>query len=235
MGNELTHVGGEVLSHPFDKRETDRVERRAVSLYGTAQQTTVQFAAELRRLQDGGAHLSRGYANFGEYAEHTFEGLTKVNAQMISRQGAVLLILEANGRIKLEGKGENLPGTTGVRVLAKLLKEYGQDTMLQIYDRAAENGKVLEANVVAAQRELLTPPVHELGEGAKPEVEPDEGEDDWSEGHSDKVQELIDNIRDLSWNLPESADELSEAIERLKAEVANESTSEDQQWLNSKR
>jgi hypothetical protein len=185
-------------------------------------------------LQEGQAHLTRGYSNFGTYAEHAFEGLSSVNAFAISRQGRILVILENIGRISLAGQGENLPGTTGVRALAKILKDFGEEAMLAVYDRALETGgKVIEETVVAATRELVAPLVHELGEGS--EEEPEEDEEYEESQVSEKQSELIDHIRDLSWELPESEPEMREALDRLKREQEGKSSPEDEEWLASRR
>lgn len=237
MSNTLTPVNSQVLDR-FTKKDTERVERKAISLYEQTQKTSVQFAAELHRLQEGAAHLTRGYSNFGEYAEHTFEGVSAVNAFAISRQGRVLVLLEANGRISLEGKGTNLPGTTGVRALAKVLKDLGEEAMLAIYDEAAKSDrKVIEDTVLAACQKLIAPKVAELGESSlEPEEEDeDEDEDEPEAKLPEKVQELIDHIRDLTFELPDSVTELLESTERLKGELGDEDATKDEAWVNSKR
>lgn len=197
MTNSLTPVSQEVLE-PFTRQDADKVERRAVSLYEQAQKTSVQFAAELYRLQEGSAHLIRGYSNFGEYVEHLFEGVSSVNAYAIVRQGKVLVILEQNGRISLAGKGENLPGTTGVRALAKILKDLGEEAMLAIYDEAAKSDrKVIEDTVLAATQKLIAPKLHELGEGSEEPEEDEEDEEDEEEATLTEDQEsLLDSLSD---------------------------------------
>lgn len=195
MANDLTPVSGEVLE-PLTKAQTNQIERHARSLYGEAQRSAVQFAAELRRLQDGGAHLIRGYPNFGAYAESLFEGLSSINAQQMSRQGNVLLILEREGRISLAGKGTNLPGTTGVRVLSVVMKKLGQEKMLEIYDRAFASGrKVIDQTVNAAMAELVAPPVHELGEGSVEEPEDDDDDDGYTQ-LPEEIEALLEQMGD---------------------------------------
>lgn len=218
MSTQLTRVnGGEVLGPPLARNEADRIERRALTLYGDAQRTTVQFAAELRRLQDGQAHLARGYPNFGTYVERTFDGISAASASQISRQGAVLLVLEDNKRISLEGKGKDLPGTTGVRALASILKTFGEDAMLKVYDMARGSGrKVVAETVMAAAQELVrSEEPAELGPGSvdldEPPEEPEEA-DEYNEDH----QELYDR---LQW-LREHIDGVSDAISLKQPERA---------------
>src|ERR1700730_8346179 len=139
----------ELLPQALTRQNALDLERHATRLYQTGQRTVVQFAADLYRLQEGQAHLVRGYTDFGEYCESRFEGLRRGNAMQISRQGRVLLVLEAAGRINID-KGENLPGTTGLRSLAKLLKDFGKDAMIEIHDHAALSGLVTDERVAAA-------------------------------------------------------------------------------------
>lgn len=197
MSKSLTPVSSEVLE-PFTQKDTDRVERRAIDLFEQSQKTSVQFAAELYRLQEGAAHLNRGYSNFGEYVEHTFEGVSSSSAFAISRQGRVLVLLEANGRISLADKGRNLPGTTGVRALAKILKDLGDEAMLAIYDEAVKSDrKVTEDTVLAATQKLIGPKVAELGEGAVEEPEEELEEDEEPPAELDEeVESVLNSIGD---------------------------------------
>jgi hypothetical protein len=229
----------EVLGPALSRSETLGLERHATKLYETGQRTVVQFAADLYKLQEGQAHILRGFTNFGEYASTRFEGLGAVNAMQIARQGRVLLVLEKAGRINID-KGENLPGTTGLRALAKILKDLGADTMVAIHDRAALSGKVTDERVAAATAELIAPQVHELGAGVDEAPTEDDEDEDEENGYDDdkmppKVRELIEYIRDLSWELPGSAEDITKATERLKDEIANADTSEDSKWIESKR
>lgn len=89
------------------------------------------FAAELRRLHDGGAHLVRGYENFALYAQQTFDGLTANAAKQLSRQGGVLLTLARQGRIDLDGR--SLPvATTALRALSVVQNSFGEQAMLAV-------------------------------------------------------------------------------------------------------
>jgi hypothetical protein len=201
MSTELVE-GAEMPVVALTKRETDKLERRALSLYTDAQRTTVLLAVELRRLQEGGAHLLRGYANFGDYVEATFEGISKPSAQQISRQGQVLLLLAAEGRCSIEGRGENLPGTTGVRALAVILNRYGPEAMLAVYDAAVETGRGVIAETVAAgvAREIdaARPELGEGDGGAGSEDDPDAepGDDDPDHGYDDDADEDTHELRD---------------------------------------
>lgn len=195
----------------------------------------MQFAVYLRELQDAQAHLMRGYSNFGTYCEATFEGLTAVSAQNLSRQGHTLMLLEEKGRIDL-AKKDNLPGTRGVRALTSILKKLGEEQMLAIYDQAmASDRKVTDKTVQAATALLVRTQPLELDAPEDMTVDPDEDEEDEDEGIPIKQSELIDRIRDLSWDLPESMGELQEALAQLKAETEGKDNSPDQKWIESKR
>jgi hypothetical protein len=218
----------------FSRQEALDLERHATKLYETGQRTVVQFAADLYRLQEGQAHLLRGFTNFGEYAESRFEGLRATNAMQISRQGRVLLVLEEAGKINID-KGENLPGTTGLRSLAKLLKDFGADAMIEIHDKAALSGKVTDERVAAAVAELIAPQLkHELGPASEPaEEDAEEDEAGYTEEHSellDKLSEIHDCLYALSDAITadkkerakQRFDELVEEVRELEAALAAE-------------
>jgi hypothetical protein len=152
----------EVLGPRLSKGEARPLENQAKRHYRAAGRNLARFAADLRRLQDGEAHLTRGFSSFGAYAEHTFDGLSAANAKKISAQGAVLLALERHDRITLVDQTSPPPGATGLRALAAVLSAHGEDTMLAIYDKAARlrpGRAVVDTTVNLAVRGLLTPPV----------------------------------------------------------------------------
>lgn len=201
----------EVLEAPqLGKRDALSLERQARRHYQTGVRNLMFFAVDLRRLQDGGAHFTRHFDNFGDYVEHTFDGLTAANAKQLSRQGAVLLALERAGRVTLEGHARDLPGSTGLRALASVLNQYGEATMVAAFDRAAalRPGRVVVAETVnQAMRTLVAPPA------APPALEPaaahpddidDEFEDEDHEAALDivasavaAIQEAVSPVRDL--------------------------------------
>jgi hypothetical protein len=151
----------EVLGPRLTKGEARPLENQAKRHYRAAGRNLARFAADLRRLQDGEAHLTRGFSSFGAYAEHTFDGLSAANAKKISVQGAVLLALEQHARISLDEQTSQLPGATGLRALAAVLSQHGEDTMLAIYDKAAAlrpGRAVVDSTVNLAVRGMLTPP-----------------------------------------------------------------------------
>ena len=151
----------EVLGPRLTKGEARPLETQAKRHYRAAGRNLARFAADLRRLQDGEAHLTRGFSSFGAYAEHTFDGLSAANAKKISVQGAVLLALTEHGRISLDEQISQLPGATGLRALAVVLSQHGQDTMLTVYDKAAllrPGRAVVDTTVNLAVHGLLTPP-----------------------------------------------------------------------------
>jgi hypothetical protein len=166
----------------------------------------MQFAAELRRLQDAQVHVARGYTNFGHYLEDTFEGLSYINGMQIARQGKVLLVLEARERIDLKDP-KSLPGTSGVRDLCVILNKYDEETMLKVYDRAAEHGKVISRTVQAAIMEhvdqIAPPPQLELTTS----TEKDDVEDD-DDGYNEEHADLIDKLGTLEDYLGDVRDAL---------------------------
>src|SRR5436190_9068970 len=103
----------ELLGPRLTKGEARPLENQAKRHYRAAGCNLAKFAADLRRLQDGEAHLTRGFSSFGAYAEHTFDGLSAANAKKISVHGAVLLALERHDRITLDDATSLLPGATG--------------------------------------------------------------------------------------------------------------------------
>src|SRR3954471_24813838 len=135
QASELT---AELLGPRLTKGEARPLEVQAKRHYRAAGRNLARFAADLRRLQDGEAHLTRGFSSFGLYAEHTFDGLSASNAKKISVQGAVLLVLERHERISLSDQAGVLPGATGLRALAAVLSQHDEDTMLRVYDKAAQ-------------------------------------------------------------------------------------------------
>jgi hypothetical protein len=152
----------ELLGPRLTKGEARPLENQAKRHYRAAGRNLARFAADLRRLQDGEAHLTRGFSSFGAYAEHTFDGLSAANAKKISVQGAVLLALEHRDRISLDDQTPLLPGATGLRALAAVLSQHGEDTMLAVYDKAAQlrpGRAVVDSTVNLAVHGLLTPPV----------------------------------------------------------------------------
>jgi hypothetical protein len=152
----------EVLGPRLTKGEARPLETQAKRHYRAAGRNLARFAADLRRLQDGEAHLTRGFSSFGAYAEHTFDGLSAANAKKISIQGAVLLALEQHDRISLDEQTSQLPGATGLRALAAVMSQHGEDTMLAIYDKASQlrpGRAVVDSTVNLAVHGLLAPPV----------------------------------------------------------------------------
>ena len=158
QASELT---AELLGPRLTKGEARPLENQAKRHFRAAGRNLARFAADLRRLQDGEAHLTRGFSSFGAYAEHIFDGLSAANAKKISVHGAVLLALERHGRIALDDQTSQLPGATGLRALAVVMSQHGEDTMLAIYDRARllrPGRAVVDRTVNLAVHGLLTPP-----------------------------------------------------------------------------
>jgi len=190
----------ELLPPALTKGEARSLESLARRHWRAASRNALVFAAELRCLHDGGAHLVRGYDNFAIYAEHTFDGLTANAAKQLSRQGGVLLTLEHHRRISLDQP--TLPiATTALRALSVVHNTFGENTMLAVYDRAIElrpGRAIVERTVRAAMRELDAPPGATPKLHAAPMEHPHPNEDD---------------LEDLEDQLP--SEEISELVDRL--------------------
>jgi hypothetical protein len=203
----------ELLGPRLTMGEARPLENQAKRHYRAAGRNLARFAADLRRLQDGEAHLTRGFSSFGAYAEHTFDGLSAANAKKISVQGAALLALEHHDRISLDEQTSQLPGATGLRALAVVLSQHGEDTMLAIYDKAAAlrpGRAVVDSTINLAVHGLLAPPPaldspaadHEPSPpaaGTKPvdvdDQEPDEDDDPLEDPEA--VHELHDRLIEI--------------------------------------
>jgi hypothetical protein len=205
----------ELLGPRLTKGEARPLETQAKRHYRAAGRNLARFAADLRRLQDGEAHLTRGFSSFGAYAEHTFDGLSAANAKKISIQGAVLLALEQHGRISLDEQTSSLPGATGLRALAVVMSQHGEDTMLTIYDKASQlrpGRAVVDSTVNLAVHGLLAPPptLDTSAEDHEPsppmagkksvdvdDREPDQDEDDDPLEDPEAVHELHDRLIEI--------------------------------------
>jgi hypothetical protein len=216
----------EVLGPRLTKGEARPLENQAKRHYRAAGRNLARFAADLRRLQDGEAHLTRGFSSFGVYAEHTFDGLSAANAKKISVQGAVLLVLERHGRVSLSGQASVLPGATGLRSLSAVLSQHGEETMLGIYDKAARlrpGRAVVDTTVNLAVRGLLTPPAVLDAPGAGQEtpagdqddvgrpVEEDEADD------PDEDPEAVHELHDRLIEIRRALDDLGAVTSELAA------------------
>jgi hypothetical protein len=201
----------ELLGPRLTKGEARPLENQAKRHYRAAGRNLARFAADLRRLQDGEAHLTRGFSSFGAYAEHTFDGLSAANAKKISVQGAVLLVLEHHQRISLSDQTSQLPGATGLRALAAVLSQHDEQTMLAVYDKATAlrpGRAVVDTTVNLAVRGMLTPPPTLAAPAALTahhEPAPTAGDGD------DVVDERVDEDLDD----PEDPDEDPEAVHEL--------------------
>jgi hypothetical protein len=205
----------EVLGPRLTKGEARPLENQAKRHYRAAGRNLAKFAADLRRLQDGQAHLTRGFSSFGAYAEHTFDGLSAANAKKISVQGAVLLALEEHGRITLDDPTSQLPGATGLRTLATVLGQHGEDTMLAIYDKAAQlrpGRTVVDTTVNLAVRGLLNPPTAQL---EIPPALPASTAEPPARGGEQAVDELVDEDLDDDQDPDKDPEAVHELHDRL--------------------
>jgi hypothetical protein len=211
----------EVLGPRLTKGEARPLENQAKRHYRAAGRNIARFAADLRRLQDGEAHLTRGFSSFGVYAEYTFDGLSASNAKKISVQGAVLLALERHDRISLTDQTSVLPGATGLRALAVVLSQHGEDTMLSIYDKAAllrPGRAVVDTTVNLAVRGLLAPPAALDAPTAGQDTPAGEHDDDVGVGvDEDLVDEDLDEDPEAVHELHDRLIEIRRALDDLGA------------------
>jgi hypothetical protein len=237
MSHEIEILGPALTS----KDEAWPLVCNALEHFSTAKRATIQVMADLRRLQDGQVHVLYGYKNFGKWAEDTFEGMAAGNVRQLCRAGAVALALDKRGLLNLESpKGI---GTTGLRELSAVAGTYGEDKMVEVFITARdmrEGGEVVGTTIEAAMQALMPPAPTDLDQiphnqqREPPEAEADD-DDDPEDTLTDKEREIIERIRDLSWDLPDTTDELAETINQLKAEIKGESTDKDDTWIEGKR
>lgn len=212
----------------------------AIEHFREARKATIQTMADLRRLQDGQVHILYGYKNFAKWAEDTFEGLSGGSVRQLTRAGAVALELDRRGLIDLDNpRGV---GTTGLRELSIVSNTYGDDKMAEVYTTAHAmlQGKdeVSGTTVQAAMVKLMPPAASQLPAHTEKEIDQiaeEYSEDEPQTEHSAKVTELIDHIRDLSYDLPESLAEMNHAAEQLANELAAEKVNADQTWIEGSR
>ena len=164
--DRIGHVSNEVSGEALSRAQLRPIIRRAKTHWQTLNRVSLLFAAELRQLHEGGAHLEYGYDEFGEFAEGEFPGLSAASARKLSRTGDVLLTLQRHRRLVV-AEGDKLPiGTRAARALASIQFRFGGEAMLAVYDRAVEThpahgrpGKpISDRHVQTAQRDLFPPP-----------------------------------------------------------------------------
>lgn len=232
--------GQEILGTPLGSREqAEPLIRDAMIHFREAKRATIQVMADLRRLQDGQVHVLYGYANFSKWAEDNFQGLAAGNVRQLCRAGAIALELDRRGLIDLrDPKGV---GTTGLRELSTVAGTYGDDKMAEVFVTAKgmidADSEVSSTTVESAMR-MLMPPAEPVG---IPEpiydTDANELEDSEDEHYPPKVNELLDRIRDLSWEIPDDQpmSELIQTILQLKRELKGKVSDADQDWLDSSR
>lgn len=230
----------EILPVAFrNKTESDPFVKQALGHYTEARKATIQVMADLRLLQDRDVHMLYGYTNFGRWAEDTFQGLAVGAVRQLCRAGAVALELDRRGLIDL--KNPKGVGTTGLRELSVISKQHGDDRMAEVYVLAhgmlRGKDEVTNITVQAAMRTLLPPKVEpEMNlDGPTEDDLKAEYEDEPATEKASKELELIEHIRDLTYDLPESLQELREAVEGLALERAQASVNKDQTWIDGVR
>lgn len=232
MSHEIEILGPSIQS----KSEAQQLIRVAIKHFKVAKRATIQTMADLRSLQNGEVHVLYGYSNFAKWAEDTFEGLSAGNVRQLCRAGAV--VLELQDRNLIDSENPEGVGTTGLRELSVIAGTYGQDKMVEVFNTAREMAKEREVSattVEAALKVLMPPAVEVLPEPEDLTEFEDHDDSEPDTEHSAKVQELMDRVRDLSWELPESATDIEDVLRQLKAELSGESTDVDQTWIEGTR
>lgn len=153
----ITHT--EVLEPRLARAEARPIIQSAQRHWRTARRATLLLCTELRRLQEGEAHVTYGYKNFGQFAvEHITPELTEAVVQKFSWQGAPLLALERHGRLTLNDRAALPVGTTGAQALSTILSKQGEQAMLDVFDLAVTlkpDSPLSDVTVQRAKRELL--------------------------------------------------------------------------------
>jgi hypothetical protein len=194
-----------VLGASLTRRDAQMIERDARAHLDGFTSNGFALAVDLRKLQDGGAHLLRGYSNFGDYIEAKFAGrITAENAKKLSLTGKVVLALIEADRVTLAAGGHKAAhktlGTTGARALSGVQSKHGPEAMLAVYDTAAQiakdKGTVITDEIVKA---VLTPQLPEPDPQPGRELEEDDSFDEreveLSKAERDLL-ELVGNLQD---------------------------------------
>jgi hypothetical protein len=185
---------GEVVPVLLSKHELRPVINKARKYGRDFEQAGKLLAVELHRLQEAEAHLTYRRESFGAWAATEFAdlGLTSTNANKLSQQGRMTLLLQRKGRVKLEDPG-TFPGTTGARALTGVMAKHGEDAMLQVFDACPPDSITLKT-VNATASALLPPPP---AKAAPPGAIDHEDDDEEPEEIPPKVQALRDHIERL--------------------------------------
>jgi hypothetical protein len=232
----------EVLDPVYTTRaEAAPVVNRALRNFRTAKRTTLQVMADLRTLQDREAHILYGERNFATWAEDTFDGLQASNVKQLTRAGGVALELQRRKLIDIS-KGAPI-GSTGLRELSVVANTYGDDKMAEVYATALGmvEGRDISDRTVQAAMQLLMPPAATDLDIPEAAIAENEDEDELTAAADDEADvseataERIDRIRDLTWDLPETADELAGEVASLQRELNGETLDDDGKWLASGR
>lgn len=230
----------EVLDPQYTSRdEVEPTLTRALRNFHTAKRTTLQVMVDLSTMQDRGAHIVFGATNFATWVEETFDGLGASNVKQLTRAGAVAIELQRRGLIDVDAGAP--VGTRALRELSVVSNTFGDDKMAEVYvtARGMVTGKDVSERTVKAALQLLMPPAPtDLSIPEALDAGPDgEDEDDLREeedGLTGAMQERLDRIRDLTYDLPDAWTEVNNEVQALGREIRGE-TVEDEEWLGKGR
>ena len=221
----------EILQRRMEKGEAYRIERKLKKHVKQFERSGLLVAIDLRLLQDGEAHLVRGYPAFGEYIQAETEGeISAANAKKLSHAGAALLVLQTKGRLPTLDETTKLPiGITGARALAAILTKHGPETMVKVYDKALSINELVSGQAVQTAVQILLPAPEDLPELSSGEVEMPEAESDEEESNGDdhEAPEWVHAILDKQYDLEralrlERKDEVQAIAEEIRKIASGE-------------
>lgn len=215
----------------LSKQEALDLERQAKVALKAMVAGGYEFFAVLAKLQIGGAHVLRGFPNFGDYAADRFDDVAAEYAKKMAKTGTTLLkLMEAHKLSKLE-TAPKVIGTTGVRALSAIDTKHGGEIMLAVFDaakiKADELGKPITGDIVKACMLQLEPPevLDALPAGAPgTEAEADDDPDTVPE-HGQLTIQFLDKLADVQQVLSDLTDEIDD-FDAAKAEISMDRATE---------
>jgi hypothetical protein len=195
-----TQIEPHYEAHPdmMSKQEALDLEREGRAALKQMVTGGYAFFVVLYKLQDGGAHVLRGYPNFGDYAADKFDDVSPENAKKMARSGRTLFVLLDAKKIMSLDRASKVIGTTGVRALSSVQSKYGTGTMLSVFDGAqakavGQHKAINEDHVKSVMLELVSPHQPDKILPA-PEVEDDVVIPSTQVEHGELLSQLLDLV-----------------------------------------
>ena len=227
------------ITHPtttdddvFTKQEALDLEREGKAALKAMVAGGYQFFVVLAKLQIGGAHVLRGFPNFGDYAADRFDDVEAENAKKMVKTGTTLLkLLDAHKLGKLEDAPKVI-GTTGVRALSAIDTKRSTEFMLRVFDaakiKADELKKPITGDIVKACMLELEPPqvVDALPQTAgEADAEIEDDDPGVVPEHGQLTSQFLDKVADVQQMLSDLTDEIDN-FDTAKAEISMERVTE---------